>query len=347
MATGIASGLGATWGFALESTVGTFATPVAWIPHTKAEFQLKKKPVESKSLRGNKFLLASRRNILSYTVDGSISLDLASRNFGKLFQAALGSTPVNTVQGATAAYLQTHAPGTLEGTTLSSQKGIPQVGGTIQAYSYNGLKVTDWTLTVARDQIATFDLTLDGWNESTATAYTATSYLAGASAPSLFDFSLGSLLLGGAITFNSTTLSTSTGTAPTGIVSAVTIKGTNKVNVNRVPLGSQTKKEQISNDFTVISGEVEMEFANPTDFYNNFQADTTTSLFLTLAGRSTIATGYYPTVQIAIPAIKWETGTPTESGGEIITVKVPFTAYDDGAGDPVIQLQYLTLDTAP
>ncbi len=346
MSTGIASGLGATWGWALEGTVGTFTTPTIWVPHIKAEFDFKKKPVDSPALHASKFLQASRRNILSYTVDGSAQVELASKQMGKLFEVMLGSTPVNTnLTGA--AYLQTHSPGTMEGLSLSMQKGIPEIpSGTIQAFSYNGVKVTDWTIAVARDGVATLDLTLDGWQEATGTSYTAASDLTGASVPQLFDFSMGSMLVGGAITLNTVTASSTTGTALTGLVSSFSVKGANKLKADRYPLGAQYKAEQVSDGFSAITGEFEVEFANLTDFYNAFSADTTTPVVFSLVSRTQIgATSYYPTVQIALPAVKLEEGTPSEAGPEIITKKVPFTAYMDAGGDPAIQVQYITTDT--
>src|ERR1039458_9204060 len=90
MTTGIASGLGTTTGIALEATVGTFQTPVTWIPHTKADFELKKVPVVSQALRGSRFLESTRRNVVEYTVDGSLTYDVGSKQFGKLFQMIMG-----------------------------------------------------------------------------------------------------------------------------------------------------------------------------------------------------------------------------------------------------------------
>jgi hypothetical protein len=346
MTTGIASGLGATCGLALEGTVGTFQTPTTWIPHNKADFELKKSPVVSQALRGSKFLLASRRNILSYTVDGSLEYDLATNQFGKLFQIMLGSTPTVTPQpGFTAAVLQTHTPGVMEGQALSIQKGIPAIpGGTIQAMSYAGNKITDWTITIARGGLANLQLTLDGWSEATATSYTAPTYLTGSSAPGVFSFNEGGLLVGGVITLNTITPSSTTGTAPTGVVSSVTIKGSNKLAADRFPLGAQTKKEQVSNGFTELTGEIEIEFATLADYYNQFKADTTVPLLFNLVGPTAIAGAFFPTIQIAVSAAKFEEGPVTETGPDIITAKVPFTAYDDGSGN-TYQLQYISTDT--
>ena len=194
--------------------------------------------------------------------------------------------------------------------------------------------------------MAKLTLTLDGWNEATGTSYTSATYLTSASAPTLFDFSLGSLSLGGTITFNTASATTTTGTVPTGLVSSFSIKGVNKYKVDRFPLGAQVKKEQISNAFTEITGDIEIEFANLTDYYNAFTGDTSTPMVFSMVGRTAIASTYYPTLQLALPAVKFEDGPITETGPDVIMVKVPFTAYDDGAGDPIVQLQYTSADVA-
>src|SRR5579875_738703 len=240
MPTTIGSGLGATWGLAMESSVGTFVAPTRWIPHLKAEIKNKKKTVQSQALRGNRFELASRRALLSYSVDGSLELDAADRQLGIIFQAMLGcAAPLNTQQGATSAWLQTHTTGVLEGIGLSMQKGEPQTNGTIQAFSYAGMKVLDWTLSVQRDQIAKLSLTLDGISEATSTSYTAAAYLADTSAPNLLTFAEGSLTLGGTVSTASGITTVTGGTAPVGLVSGVTIKGQNKIKQDRFPLGSR------------------------------------------------------------------------------------------------------------
>lgn len=351
MATGIPSGLGATFGAALETTVGTFATPARWLPHLKAEFHNKKKTVQSEALRGNRFLLGSRRGVVSYTVDGSLELDVVDRQLGIFFQVALGcASPLNTEIGSTGVYTQTHTTGPLEGLALSVQKGVPEIpSGTIQAFSYAGLKMLDWQLDVATDQIAKFTATLDGWAESTATSYTAATYLTGSSAPDILTFAEGALTLGGTVSTSAGITSVSGGSAPTGLVSGVTIKGVNKVDQGRFPLGSTTKKEQVSNGFGEISGELEVEFANLSDFYTAYVADTPTALQFTLTGPQVGTSGTnHSFVQVTLPAIRFEPdSTPNETGPEVIKVKVPFVALDDGLGDPVCQIQYQTVDTTP
>ena len=350
MTTGIPSGLGVTVGWAEEVTVGTYVTVTRWLPHLKAEFKWKKKTVTGPVLRGNRFLLASRRAMISHTVDGTIEFTAVDKQLGVFFKHALGcKTPTSTEITTTGVYTQTFVTGNPEGMSLSAQKGVPELpGGTIFPLSYNGLKVVTWDLSVATDQIGKFAMTLDGWDEATATTYTAASYLTGTSAPHVLTFAEGKLLLGGTVTTTSGITSVATGATPVGLVSSVSIKGDNKYDVARYPLGSKTKKEQISNAFANYTGTVEIEFASKADFYTAFKTDTDLALQFSLTGPKIGTTGTNKSkITVILPAIYFEGTTPNEPGEGIIKVKVPFTAYDDGKGDPVCQIQYVTTTATP
>lgn len=345
MTTGIPSGLGVTVGWSEETTVGTYKTVTRWLPHLKAEFKWKKKTVTGPVLRGNRFLLTSRRAMLSRTVDGTVEFTAVDKQLGLFFKHALGcSSPLITEIGTSGVYTQTYVTGNPEGMSLSAQKGVPQLpGGTIFALSYNGLKVVTWDLSVATDQIGKLAMTLDGWDEATATPYTAAAYLTGTSAPNVLTFAEGALLEGGTVSTSAGITSVSTNAAPVGLVSSVSIKGDNKYDVTRYPLGSQTKKEQISNAFANYTGTVEIEFATKADFYTAFKADTPLALQFSLTGPVVGTSGTnHSKITVILPAIYWEGTTPNEPGEGIIKVKVPFTTYDDGKGDPVCQIQYVT-----
>ena len=350
MATAIASGLGESFGIVQETSVGTYKTVSRWIMHDKAEFMQKKKTAQSQALHNSAYELASRRRLTSYTVDGSVEYEVQSSQFGILFQNMIGSSaaacaPVNL---AGAAYLQTHIPATLEGLTLSGQKGVPQTNGTVAVFSESGLKITDWEIAVGVDEIAKMALTMDGWKEVTDVTLTAPVYLTGDDAPELLAFPDGSFLIGGTASSSAGVTSVSGGAAPTGLVKSVSIKGSNKVKQDRFFLGSLYKAEQIRNAFSTVTGEVEIEFANLTDFYDTFVSDVPGPVEFSLVSPIEIgSTGFFPTVDIILPSVRWEGETPNASGPEVITVKVPFTALqDDVGGNPIIQISYTSVDTA-
>lgn len=348
MTTGIPSGLGVSTGWAEEVTVGTYVTAARWLPFEKSTFKWKPNIAQGQPLHGSRFELSKRRHQVSHTVDGSFECTVVDRQMGLFFKHALGcKTPTIAEIATTGVYTQTFTTGNLEGLSLSCQKGVPELpGGTVQAFSYNGLKVLTWELSVATDKIATWSMTLDGWDEVTATAYTAATYLTGSSAPNVLTFDEGALLINGTVATTTGILSVATGAAPVGLVSSVMIKGANKVTQKRFPLGSKTKKEQVADGWGAVTGTVEIEFASLADFVTAFHSDTPLALQFSLTGPKVGTTGTnHSKVTVIIPEVYWDGETPNESGPAVIKVKVPFTALDNGT-DPVCQLQYVTTTTA-
>jgi hypothetical protein len=344
----IPSGLGETVGLAAEATVGTFVTPARWIPHKSAPFSLKKKVAQSEALQGSRFKEANRRVLVSSAVTGSIEYELADRQFGLILAHCIGSTATAVDDGATPLYVQNHVPGFLEAQSLSVQKGVPFTSGQgIQAFSYNGVKIVDWTIECSEGGIATLALTIDAWAAATSSpSYTAPTYLSGASAPNLLNWGSGSLVLGGTVSTSEGVTTVSGAEAPVGLVKSISVKGTNVLDVDRYTLGSQVKAEQLTNGFSEISGEVEIEFANLADFYTAFVADTATAIQVSLLSPVTATGGYQAGLVITIPSIRFEGDTPNASGPGVISVKVPFTGLLDSAGDPIIQLAYTSTDTS-
>lgn len=337
---GIASGLGATFGFAAETTVGTFVPPARWLQFDKETLKLKKKTVQSQGLHGGLFELSKRRAYVTRTADGTFEADVTDRQMGLLFQNMLGTaSPVLSTPTA-GVTLMTFTPGALTGMSMSAQVGRPQTNGTIQPFSYPGLKVTDWELGVAVDQIAKCTLTLDGWDESTSEAYTAASYLS----TDVLHFAQGSLILGGTVTTTGGIASVAGGTS-LPVVKSASIKGKNTLDVARYFLGATgLKAEQLDNGFRKVNGAVEAEFENLTDAYEAFAADTPVALQLTFTGL-TIASTYKAELNVLIPNVYWDEGPPDVDGPKVLTQKLTFTGLDDGTNPPV-QIQYQTADTA-
>jgi hypothetical protein len=342
MPTVIPSGLGATLGFASETTVGTFVAPNRWPQFDKEGLSLKKKVVQSAGLHGGLYELAARRAYTTRSADGPVDLDVTDRQMGLLFQQSLGSTaPVITtpVAGATS---MVFAPGDTTGMAMSVQVGRPTTAGAIQAFSYPGCKVTDWELSVAVDQIAKLALTLDSWDEVTAEAYAAASYVD----TNVLHFAEGNLLLGGTLT-TTAGVTTVAGATALPVVTSASIKGANALNTNRYFLGADGKKaEQLADGWRKLTGSIEAEFENLTDAYEAFAADTATALELTFTGQPIGATAINASLSILVPNIHWEEGPPHADGPAVLSQKLSFTGLDDGTNNPV-QITYVTADTAP
>lgn len=342
MATSIASGLGATLGYAAEGTVGTYVTVTRWPRFNSESMALAKTHIESQGLHQGLTHEASRRAYVQKQAGGTISMDLSYRELGLIFKHMLGSSATATQQGGTTAYLQTHAPGDTKGLGLSIQIGRPFTNGTIQQFNYNGCKILDWTITASSGQIATLDLTIDGWNETTATAYAAASYVSSAY---VAGFQECVVKTGGTASTSVGVTSISAGAAPAGIISNLVIKGTNAMKTDRFNIGSTTKSEQLVNNFRTYDVEFDIDFANVADAYTAFAADTAFPFQATFTSPQLAGTAFPYKCDIVIPSLSLNEDPIPAGGPDVLSQKVKGVALDDGTNN-VFQIQYTSSDTA-
>lgn len=343
----IGSGLSAQLGFAQESVVGTAVTVTRFLEFNSESLSWEPTFIEGTGLRaGTKHKRAARVVQSRVGASGSVEMDFATRGMGLLVKHMLGSaTSTATQQGATTAYKQIHTPGDFTGLGLTTQVGRPQTDGTVKPFTYNGCKVTGWEFSCSDGELATLSLDMDAWNESTATALATASYTAGSE---VFHFAQASVFkIGGTAATASGEVSITGGTAVTSVVRGITISGETPLANERYGLGSSgVKKEQIENDTPTITGSLDTEFTNQAEIYDLFKANTTTALQLTFVGSQIATTGYYNTLDIVIPALKFKTAPVNVDGPDIVAMSVDFEAYSDGTNAP-IQFALTSADTAP
>lgn len=343
MTTTIGSGLGATFGYGAESTVGTAVVPTHFFPFQKEGHSLTKTTVQSHAMHGGLYDLSSRRAYVTHSVKGSLDLDVVDRGLGLMFMNCLGASAVTAGSGYTT---QTFTPADTGGKSMTFALGKPTTGGpttaaTIVPFIYNGVKITDWTLSVAVGAQAMLSVSTDAWNETVTGTYTAPSYVAGAN---MLNFSEGAVLTGGTATTTSG-ITTVSGGAQLATVKNISIKGTNPLDVDRFFLGAAgTKAEQIVNGFRSVTGSMDIEFENLSDVYTAFAADTPTALQFNLTGP--IITGStHSSLQVTIPNLYFDTAPVSVDGPDVLTQSANFTALDDGVNNP-IQIQIVTLDSS-
>lgn len=339
----IPSGLGATLGVKKEVSYGSEDTVTKWFLIDANEgFTIKKNIAQSNALSGGRFHLNKRRALVTKEATGKVSMDLCATGLGVFFANVLGSPATAVQQAASAAWLQNHYPGTtIQGYSLNFQKGIPATpSGTVTPFSYPGSKIVDMTISCAVNAIARLDMTLDCQNEDTVPSYAAPTF----PTPNVFHFDQGAVLIGGSNSTTSNVNTISGGAAPTGVISQFTVKITNKFNTQRFNIGATTKSEQIENNFCDITGDIDIEFANVSDFYTAMAADTVTPLQINLTG-PTIASTYKEFVQLVMANVRWESASPMASSPDVVKVKVPFTVLDDKT-NPVININYQSTDVA-
>ena len=336
----IGSGIGAQLMIGAEATVGTAVTPTRTLEFNSETLKLSKQIVQGTGLRSvGLYDRAGRRNFTTKTAAGDINLDVATSGMGLLFKGMLGASASGLVSGT--AFQQVHSVGSLVGSALTVQKGIPQTDGTVKPFTYNGCKVMSWDLACAVGGILNCRVGLDAWNEATATALATPVY---AATSNIFHFAQGSLTLGGTVTTTAGVASVAGGTVAASIKGA-TVSGTNGLKTDRFFLGSAgIKAEQIENAMRGLTGTLDAEFVNQATIYDVFAADAASTLKLTFTGTTAISAGVFAVCEILIPHIRFDGESPTANNPDVVGLSAGFTGLDDGVNSP-IQIRYVTTDT--
>lgn len=334
----IGAGLSAQLGVAEESTVGTIVAPTRFFEFNSETLSLQKNIVQGAGLRaGLQYARRSRRAYTTKSAGGDVNLDVATRGMGVWFKHMLGSASSALLSGST--YRQIHTPGDLTGKSMTVQKGVPQTDGTVKPFTYNGCKVTGWTLSCEVGGILTLSATLDAWNETTATALGTASY----TDAGVFHFAQGTLYLDGTVSTASGLASLSGGTA-VAAVKAASITGSTPVKSDRYFFGSSgIKAEQLENDYRSVGGELTAEFANQATIYDVMAADSATALKLEFTGAA--SGGVTPRLEVLIPSISFDGNSPQVGGPDVVELSAPFSGLHDGT-NATCQVVYETADTS-
>lgn len=342
MATG--SGLDAQIGFGEEVTWGTGVTVTRFLEFNSEGLEMEPTWLEPTGLRaGQKYKRVNRVRRSRKNVTGDVVVEHATRGMGLLWKHALGSTGTAEQITTTTAYSQIHTPGDFRTLGLTVQVGRPEPSsGTVRPHTFSGCKVTEWEFSLESDEIPTLSLTMDGRDETLATALATASYTAGSQ---IFDFSQATLKLGGTPATASGETTVTGGTAVSTIVNSISISGEAPKADERYGIGNLgLKSEQLENDTPTVTGSLSAEFSK-VELYDVFDARTTTALELTFTGAAIGVSGEVDTLSFILPAVKLKTASPTVEGPDIVSMDTEFEAYSNEA-DPVIQVKIISADDA-
>ena len=211
------------------------------------------------------------------------------------------------------------------GLGLTVQVGRPSTDGTVNPFTYTGCKVVSWEMSNAVDDLLMARLTLDGQNETTATALASASY---PSNTELFYFTQGEITLGGSeYPVSNWSVNYSAGVK------------TDRFFVNR----DNRKREQVLNAFAELGGSLTTEFDDLTS-YNRFVNGTLASLVLEYETATTYDTSKPYRCRITLPSIRFDGETPSIGGPDIVEQSLNFKALNNGVDEP-ITIEYFTTDT--
>ncbi len=365
------SGLGSSLGVGVEGTgtVGTLVSPTGWYEILDESLQMVPKYLDSASLKpGQAYQRGVRTTISNYDVNGDISIECIDRgtvstgsSYGMAFwwKYCLGSAwTTGTVESGTA-YRHVLQPGSKDTLGLSIECARMSTSATAaQRFAYSGCKIQKWDFSCSDGQIAQLKMTMDGIRETTTGTATTPVYAPSTGQPQPFSFAdVSAFQLGTAC---STTTGTTgqcsiTGTSSiTHVVKGITISGETPIASSRYGLGNAGyKKEQLMNGIATISGTLDAEFTNKSEFYDKFTSNSTASLLLSFThtnqgvaadgGTGTAATANPYRMEFLFPQVKFKTAQVNLNGADLLSEKVSFQAYDDGT-NPVMQVKLVTSD---
>lgn len=323
----LASGLGSSVGFGVESVFGTAVTPTNHMPVTSQALSLDVEHIMSEGIVAGRAVQQSSRYVVNKKgASGDIEFDALANGMGLLLRHMIGderayATTKSTV--TTGVYSYSFRPGSLmTSSSLTWQLGVADRGGTVRTGNVPGAVISEWEVSNEIDGLLSTNLSIAGrdWVPS-ASDITSVSYPTGTE---LFSFAGGAATVGGtAAEIRSFSLSCSHG-----------------LDLERYKIASSTLRSQpVQAAMREITGSVEMEFgAGPgtwaTDsLLDKYRAGTTVALVATWTGATAISGTYYPSISFSIPKALITAATPTVEGPDMVMQTIEFMALEDSANN--------------
>lgn len=326
----IGSGLGASVGWAPETTFGTYVAATRHYPVTSFELMKQYGLVDISGVAAGR-PAPPDEVITQEWGTGSMEAQVLYSKFGAWLAHIMGSTATPVQQGGTAAYLQTHPFGDNRGLSFAAQEGLPSRAGTANPYTGLGGKIMSATFACAAGEELKMNLDLWFRQISEAQSLASPSY----TQPNLpFNFAQMAVKLG-------TYASEASVQGVTGMSATIARGQAPGFYAGNAGLSV----EPIWNEFAAISGTVDIENVTKADFYDRFQGHTSTSLVWEFVGTTAIAAANFPTFRLTLPKVYFGTAGMTISGPDIIKASVPFRAFWDPTNG-LATAAYMSTDTA-
>lgn len=301
--------------FADETTFGTPVTVTRAFEFNSESIGDDFGRTEGDPLRvGTYFKRADRTTPYYRGAAGTIQFDVLTKGFGFFLKHMLGSS-ATTGPTETTVYTHTGTVGDLLGKSFTCQVGRPfHPTGTVQAFTYEGGKITEWTLSNDVEGNLVLELNCDFQQVATGTALATASY---PSAMENLTWAGGTLTVGGSQVD----------------ITEFNLTVNNGLNVDRRYIsGSTDKKEQ-------TGGRREGSFSITADFDSLTQrtraaaataAGTQAAIVGTWVGPTLLGTTIKPTFQVTVPVGEFDTWEAADSGPEGIMQQLSGSVKYDG-----------------
>lgn len=321
----IPSGLSAQLGIAEETTYGTAVTVTRFYEFNSESIKQDIARIESQGLRaGTRVQRSDRWAAGSTTIGGALDLELHAKSMGLWFDHMVDGTPATSnVEGST--YTHTYEPGDLPTGGLTLQVGRPDGAGTVQPFTYTGVRIVDWSLAANLDEIVKLGLNVVAQAETDGIALATASYPA---SDHLLVFTGASLTIAGSAVS----------------VKSFELQGTTGLKTDRRGLGSAAILEPSEQEMRTYGGTIDAYFENLTA-YSRFVDGTEAALVLTMQG-SAASTNYNYGVVVTMN-VRFDGETPEVGGPEELAQSLPFKAVDTatGASNPANAISIVVTNT--
>ncbi len=270
---------------------------------------------------------------------GPVEFELWSKGQSMLWGQCLGIDPViTTPSGATNTRDHTFNVTNNDNFNRSfvAQKGVPDVNGVVNPYTYVGGKIVEWELSMENDGLGTLKVTTDFQDERQNIALAVVNY---PTTVELLYFTGGQITIGGANVD----------------LTKITLNGKMTYKDDRFMLrasttagGASLKKEPIANGPIEITGTVEGELESLA-LYNRYVNGTLAPLVITFQG-SIIEAGGGATVNprygltITLPNTRFDGDTAKVNDMDVVGQELPIKALYDGSSN-LMTAVYRTTDT--
>lgn len=313
-----------------ETTYGTAVTVDRFFEYDSESIEETYGRTEGDPLRtGSSFIRQDRFTPYFSGAAGSLTLAVMTKGFGFWLEHLLGAVAT----GSTADSVTTHTgtEGDLKGKSFTLQVNRPlHPSGTAQAFTYEGGKVAEWTLSNDVDGNLMAELGLDFEQVATATTLATASY---PTDMENFTWAGGVVSIGGS-DYDLTEIS---------------VAGDNGLDVDRRQIRANTDKKEPTSSRRSATFSLKADFESLTQ-RNRAAADTRDGALAALVGTWTgptlVGTSSYPVLTVTIPAARFDEWKGSTEGTDAIEQELSGVARYDGTNSPV-KIEYTTADATP
>lgn len=309
-------------GFADETTYGTAVTPTRFFEYDSESIEETEGRTEGDPLRvGSGYQRSDRFTPYFAGAAGTIDLAVLTKGFGYFLKHMMGSV-ATTGPAETVVYTHTGTEGSLFGTgkSFTCQMNRPfNPSGTNQPFTYEGGKITEWSLQNAVDGNLMLSLNVDFEQVATATALATASYPA---AMDNFTWAGGVVNIGG-VDYDVDEF-------------ALTVNNGLKVDRRKIRGGTDKKEPTASRREGTFS--IKADFDSLTQRNRAHAALKTDALAAITArwrGPTLLGSTLFPEVLVTIPAARFDAWKGSTGGVEAIQQELTGVVKYDGSNSPL------------